>query len=234
MQNKIFEYGEYRYDYKEIRENRKTFSLAVYPNMSIILKVPQGAKSSKIESFLKRKWMWLEKQLRYFEKYQSKKYRKEYISGESFLYLGRQYKLKVIKGNFEGVKLIKGMLVLSIKNNIHNSKYNKKLLDDWYEEKTREKFQERYSIILKNFNYDYNPQLITRKMKKRWGSYLTGKKVILNPELIKAPIKAIDYVITHELCHMKIKTHNCEFYNLLESKFPEWKKIKEQLELRLG
>ena len=87
--------------------------------------------------------------------------------------------------------------------------------------------------MLKNFNYENSPKLVIRKMKKRWGSYLSGKKVILNPELIKASTKAIDYVITHELCHMQVKLHNVEFYRILENKIPEWRKIKEQLELRL-
>ena len=104
MKNKTFQYGKYRYTYKEIKEDRKTLSLSVHPDMSVFLKVPVTVSTEKIESFLKRKWMWLEKQLRYFEQYQREKYKKEYVSGESFLYLGRQYKLQVEKSKRDELK----------------------------------------------------------------------------------------------------------------------------------
>ena len=232
MQNKIFEYGKYRYEYALVREDRKTLTLIVGPDMSILLKAPQKATFEKIHAFLKRKWMWLEKQLRYFEQYQGQKYKKEYVSGESFLYLGRQYKLEVKKGKTEGVKLSKGLFKLITKKDVRDSNHNQKILQSWYEVRREKKIIERYKIVLGRFNYDFTPQLVIRKMKKRWGSYLVGKKVILNPDLIKASTRAIDYVITHELCHMKVKYHNSDFYSLLESKFSGWKKVKERLELR--
>lgn len=68
-------------------------------------------------------------------------------------------------------------------------------------------------------------------MARRWGSYIKDKRIILNPLLIQAPKEAIDYVITHELCHMKYKNHDAKFYLLLETKYPNWHKIKEKLEL---
>ncbi len=69
-------------------------------------------------------------------------------------------------------------------------------------------------------------------MNKRWGSYLATKKVILNPELIKASSDCIDYVITHELCHVIFRDHTKEYYEYLFKMFPNWKKVKEKLELR--
>jgi len=234
MQNKIFKYGRYKYNYLLKTEDRKTFSLVVTPEMKIILKTPVKAPAEKIESFLKRKWMWLEKQLQYFKKYQSVKYKKEYISGESFFYLGRQYKLVVKAGKQAQVKLFKGIIQLTSTKSVNNKANNKKLLNDWYQSRIEKKFKERYEIVLKKFNYKFRPQLVVRKMSKRWGSYLTGKKIILNPELIKASTKAIDYVISHELCHMRIKRHGKSFYKLLDSKYPNWRTVKERLELRLG
>jgi predicted metal-dependent hydrolase len=85
---------------------------------------------------------------------------------------------------------------------------------------------------MKKFNYDFTPDLVIRKMQKRWGSYLSNKKIILNPLLIRASKDCIDYVIVHELCHMKHKNHNENFFKLQESIIFNWREVKEKLELR--
>jgi len=67
-------------------------------------------------------------------------------------------------------------------------------------------------------------------MKKRWGSLTPSNKLILNPELIKAPVKCIDYVIIHELCHIVNPNHGKEFYQLQKKMMPDWKRWKDKLE----
>ncbi len=230
----VFTYGKYKYEYTKIKEDRKTFRLTVHPDLKVILYVPIDATEERIEDFLKRKWMWLEKQLRFFEKYQRKTYKKEYVSGESLLYLGRQYKLKIRKRSEDTVKLAKGIFNLTTKGNIRDGKKNRQILENWYEKRRNIKFHERYDIVLDRFDYDFVPSLTVRKMKRRWGSFLTGKKIILNPELIKAPTECIDYVLTHELCHMRYRRHNSDFYTFLKLKIPDWEKVKERLELILA
>lgn len=234
MRIKKFVFGKYKYDYILIREDRKSLSLTVRPDLSIVLKAPKLANQERVETFLGKKWLWLEKQLKYFKKYQAKIYRKEYISGEGFPYLGKQYKLKVVRGKNEGVSITKGIMFLKTKNRVPNGFHNKKILEAWYLAKTLEVFKKRYKEVQKSFDYNFVPELEVRKMVKRWGSFLGTKKIYLNSELIKAPTICIDYVITHELCHMKHKNHSKAFFNLLKSKLPDWEKIKERLELLLG
>jgi len=117
MKIKKFVFGKYEYDYALIREDRKSLSLTVRPDLSIILKAPESASQERIQAFLRKKWLWLEKQLKYFKKYQIKIYEKEYVSGESFLYLGKQYKLKVIRSKDEGVNIAKGVMQLKTRDN---------------------------------------------------------------------------------------------------------------------
>ena len=126
MKKQFFTYGNYSYEYFLIKQSRKTISLTVQPSFKIILKCPVEYKNEKIQRFLRNKRHWLEKQIKYFKKYQNKVLAKEYISGESFLYLGRQYKLVVEKGKENGVKLKYGRLLLSTTKNVTNKKYNKK------------------------------------------------------------------------------------------------------------
>jgi len=231
MESKIFNYGKYSYKYLLLREERKTISLVVKPDKVIVVKAPTEASKEEIESFLKRKWSWMKKQITYFDKYHRKVYRKEYVSGESFFYLGKQYKLVIKKGKEEYVNFSKGVLELYTKKKLKDSKHNRDLLKKWYAKREKEVFTERYKIILRLFDYKFVPELDIRKMNKRWGSFLSNKKIYLNPELVKASKNCIDYVITHELCHMVYKKHNSAFYNLLSSKCPDWELRKEELEL---
>lgn len=231
MITRTFEYGTHRYIYWLIRQDRKTLSLTVEPCLDIILKVPEDADDERIEKFLRKKWMWLNKQLTFFEKYRRKYYQKEYVSGESFYYLGRQYKLVVVNGDKNSVALSKGKLTITTGKETSDGQFNRTLLERWYKQRRHIIFAERYAEVLKDFDYKFTPELTVRVMARRWGSYIKGERIILNPLLIQAPKEAIDYVITHELCHMKYKNHDARFYQLMDTKYPGWRKTKEKLEL---
>lgn len=231
MISQTFTYGNHKYTYGLLRQDRKTLSLTVEPCLTITLKAPLHADDDRIEKFLRKKWMWLHKQLTFFEKYRRKYYQKEYISGESFYYLGRQYKLLVNSGDKNSVVLSKGKLTITTLKDPADGTFNKTLLERWYKHRRHMVFSERYSEVLKNFDYNYIPELKVRVMARRWGSYIKGEQIILNPLLIQAPKEAIDYVITHELCHMKYKNHDGKFYKLMDAKYPGWRKTKEKLEL---
>lgn len=228
-----FIYGKYKYDYELLKLDRKTFSLSVLPDRSIIVRCPKNAQTKRIEDFLKKKWMWLEGQLNYFKKYQIIKVNKEYVSGESFLYLGRQYKLLVKSANHDSVGLSKGVIVCHTTDSAKNKATTGRNIERWYAEKAKQIFSERFDIVFSKFDYTEKPKLVIKKMNKRWGSFVRGRSIILNPLLIHTSKDCIDYVITHELCHVKYRNHTKVFFKLLKSKCPDWEKIKEKLEMRL-
>lgn len=232
MEINTFKYGKYSYEYYLVLQDRKTVALTVQPSLNIILKCPFLYDADKIERFLKRKWLWLEKQVQFFKKYQKKMVQKEYVSGESFLYLGRQYQLLVKAAKNPQIKLEKGKITVFTTKSLQDRETNKDLLKKWFEQRTRSVFTARLKEVMKKFNYDFTPVLVIRKMQKRWGSYLSNKKIILNPLLIRASKDCIDYVIVHELCHMKHKNHNKNFFKLQKTIIPNWKGVKEKLELR--
>jgi predicted metal-dependent hydrolase len=227
---KEFIFGTFIYEYQLIKQDRKTLSLTVTPDLRIIVKCPFKAESERIETFLQKKWFWLEKQLSFFKKYQRKTYEKEYVSGEGYLYLGRQYKLIVRKGKEDSVLLTRGQLIVQTKKLVTDGKHNKKLVDRWFTEKTEKIFQERLQAMFARFDYKLVPVLRVRYMKKRWGSFLNKEKIILNPKLIHTSKECIDYVIVHELCHLKYKNHDKRFFTFLGEKYPKWEKVKEKLE----
>jgi len=228
---KEFIFGTYLYEYQLIRQDRKTLSLTVNPDLRIVLKCPHRADEERVELFLKKKWFWLEKQLSFFKKYQRKLYEREYVSGEGYLYLGRQYNLIVKRGGEDKVSLSKGQLTVFTTKSVSFSAYNKKLINSWFADKTEKVFHERFAIARSKFNYTDVPSLKIREMKKRWGSFLNKNKILLNPKLIHVSKECIDYVIVHELCHLTHKNHDKKFFDLLNKKYPKWERVKEKLEM---
>jgi len=219
--------------YHLIIEQRKTITATVFPNQTVIVKAPQEADITHIDSFLQRKIRWILKQQRYFSKFRTQSPRK-YMSGETFRYRGRSYKLLVRKTTkHPHVSLRYGTLII-FSDHPKEQLTNKKLLNQWYHQKAGKVFQERLKDCLSLFDYPTPPTLRIRKLKKRWGSYLPKKhQIILNQDLIQATKSQIDYVIIHELCHIKHKSHNRAFYTLLKAKVSNSEEIKEKLEHKL-
>ncbi len=230
MKKKI-RYGSYAYSYCLIRQNRKTISLTIFPDLKMVIKAPNGLSDEKIEDFFKRKWQWIEKQRDFFKQFQIKSRGKEYVSGESFLYLGRQYKLIVKSSNKNRVSLEQSKLYLYTTGKVRDGKNNQRILLKWYQRRAENILKERYWEMRKKFSYQDFPIMAIRKMKKRWGSYTKSNRIMLNPFLIYAPKKCIDYVIVHELCHVKYPNHSRDFFLLLDRKFPDWERAKKRLEL---
>ncbi len=228
---KEFIFGSFVYCYDLIKQDRKTLSLTVTPDMRICVKCPHSTDEERIEQFLRRKWFWLQKQLNFFGKYQRKIYSKEYVSGESFHYLGRQHKLVVKRGSEDNVSLLRGVLMVTTTKPVANGKYTQKLITQWYDQKREQVFTDRFEEMQKRFDYKSIPLLVIRDMKKRWGSFVNKDKIILNPKLIHVSKDCIDYVIVHELCHMRYKNHDKKFFGFLDEKYPKWERVKEKLEL---
>jgi predicted metal-dependent hydrolase len=132
------------------------------------------------------------------------------------------------------VKLFRGHFHVGIPESAGPDKV-KELLDRWYAQKAAEKFTESLDRCWHGFakNSVTKPRLQVRRMKKRWGSLSKGGMLTINTDLIRAPRECIDYVITHELCHVLFHDHSPAFYELLEKIMPGWERRKHKLELAL-
>lgn len=213
--------------------NRKTMEIAVYPDCRIVIKAPIGIESREIESRLLKRARWIRKQLDYFYQFDPRTPR-YYVGGESHPYLGRHYKLKIQLGNRNEVKLRNGQILVTCKN--HNSpRLVKRLMGSWYLNQARNRFAESFNRCIQQFDGVKAEilKLKIREMKTRWGSLSQGKTLTLNVNLVKAPKECIDYVITHELCHLLYLKHDREFYSLLERIIPDWEHRKRRLEFVL-
>ncbi|MHA1287450.1 MAG: M48 family metallopeptidase [Candidatus Thorarchaeota archaeon] len=158
---------------------------------------------------------------------------REYVSGETHRYLGRQYLLKIIQigeQETEQVRMDRGRLKINV-SNPDDMERKKALLEDWYRGHAKRVFSERVDHWLPHFQrYGIeSPQLVVRRMKSRWGSCTAEGKITLNLKLIQVPKHLIDYTIVHELSHLVELNHSEDYYQLLRRIMPDWEKRKEQL-----
>ncbi|HCY39282.1 MAG TPA: M48 family peptidase [Neisseriales bacterium] len=210
-----------------IYKSVKNISIKVKPTLEVVLTVPTNTTQEKIDQILKKRHDWILAQLNYFKKFQQPA--KELVSGESFAYLGRNYRLKVSTATNESIKLIGGYLHVNLSD---KSDHNKKLqlIETWYKQKAEDYFKKviaKYTKIVKQ----EVAKISIRKMKTRWGSCNPKKSYInLNLDLIKKHVFAIEYVIFHELVHLIHYNHDQKFYHYLATHMPDWKIRKLKLE----
>lgn len=226
-------YGDNIIEFELVRKNVKNINLRIKPDMSIFVSANKSVPTEVIKSFVKDKSSWIIKKLEYFNAVQPEpRNEKEYVSGESFRYLGRQYRLKVEELDEEGVKYFRGFIYLYVKDK-DDLERKEKLYNDWLRERAdivfNESVDKMYELV-KKYGIP-RPKLKIRDMKSRWGSCIVNKDTItINLQLIKAPKFCIDYVVLHELIHFRYRYHDGKFYNFLTSLMPDWEKRKKILD----
>lgn len=230
-----FVYGEQKFDYALKRRSRKTMSISVLPDMRIEVVAPLDAADEVIEGRLRRRASWIRRQLQYFGQFQPRTPPRKYVAGETHLYLGRRYRLKVIHAAQQHVKLKRGFIEIHAHRPSRTDLVQAQL-SAWYKARAVDQFKARLASCIQQFpeRAGIAPTgLIVRQMAGRWGSMSPGGRLVLNRRLIQAAPHEIDYVIIHELCHRRYHHHGIEFYKLLTRVMPDWEKRKDSLEKRL-
>ncbi len=230
----VVSYGREKIEFSFCHVDRKTLEIAVHPNQAVVVKAPLGVGLEEVLGRVSKRARWIIKQRNYFRQFEPRTPARCYVGGETHLYLGKRYRLKVNSGNQDEVKLLKGYFEIQIKGSVSSNKI-KCLLDGWYAKKSAAKFRERLDFCWPRFKKLSLPQprLQIKRLKKRWGSLSAKGTLTLNTDLIRAQRDCIDYVIVHELCHLQFKDHGPKFYKTLEKIMPNWEKRKQKLELTL-
>jgi predicted metal-dependent hydrolase len=227
---KSIKYGERTIEYSILYSERKTLTIIVHPDSSVLVRAPKKVSEKIIEERVQKKSKWIAKHLDYFMNFKPKVPPRQFVSGETHLYLGRRYRLKTIIDSKEKVVATRGCITVYAKDK--DSERIKNIIEKWYREKADEYFIKSFNKCFEKFS-KYNlkkPSLKIRKMKTRWGSYSSKGAVTLNLELIKKPEECIDYVVMHELCHIRHRNHGKGFYKLMDKVMPDWRDKKERLE----
>ncbi len=228
-----FRYGDEQIAFERVKRQQAAGKvlIKVHPDCRVIVSAPESADNEEVLSAVKKRGRWIYEQLRDFRKQLEFTTPRQYISGESHYYLGKQYLLKVIEApdQVQGVKLLRGKLEVSVK--IKNTEKVKELLTDWYKARAKEIFAKRLDTMLEQTLWvNEPPPLHILTMQTQWGSCSPNGRITLNPHLVKAPRECIDYVVLHELCHIAEHNHSERFYRLMNQVMPQWEEIKERLD----
>ena len=227
-------YGGKEIVFQILKTDRKTMEIAVLPDCGVVVKVPKGTSVDETRLKVYRRARWIVRQINFFLQFRPRTPERQYIGGETHLYLGRRYRLKISQGDEASVKLTRGFIFITCCG-VPNPDKVKLLLNTWYLERARIKFTDSLGRSFPSFERlgFSQPTIHIRKMKTRWGSLSAKGTLTLNRDLIRAPRDCIDYVVTHELCHLKHKNHSNEFYRLLDQVMSDWYKQKDKLEQAL-
>ena len=233
MNRQSFSYGGNKYDYSVVHLPGKkcAIEIHVFPNGAIQVDAPADACSPEIKRAVLKRARWIVSHVEESEKRLRHILPREYVSGESHYYLGRRYLLKVLpaEDGIQSVKLLRGRLQVTCRSK--DAESVRALLDAWYRQRAASIFHDRLGAVCENVLWlKENPSIKLLSMKKQWGSCSTSGKVILNPSLVKAPKECIDYVIVHEVCHLKEHNHSPRFYRELDQLMPNWRSVKGRLD----
>lgn len=217
--------------YTVSRSSRKTTRLVVDPNGQVEVRTDHCRSEESIEEFVRRRARWIFRQQEYFESFRPRDPRRRYVSGETVRYLGRQYRIRLQHGDDESVKLRGQYLVVRIASGVAEDSAQH-LVRGWFQEKAFELLPKRIALCLVHASRHgiQSPPLIVRWMTRRWGSCTPNGRLVLNPLLLITPVDCVDYVVMHELCHLKYPTHSKAFYLLLDVTMPDWRRRRRRLE----
>ena len=225
------EFGSRQIQYRLHRADRKRLRVVVSPELVVDVYAPRNTDDKKIRLAVQKKASWIARTLDKLESYHPLPIPKRYISGETLVYLGRQYRLKIVKNSKKSAKLMGRFLWVWVENN-NDTPSVKKAVDQWYRKRAREvlgRYLEKCYTVASRHGVP-EPLLVIRTMQRRWGSCSNKGRITLNVNLIKVPVHCIEYVIMHELCHLKYNNHSKTFYSLLTRCQPDWRRRKEMLD----
>jgi len=210
------------------RSRRKTLAIHVYPDKPVELRAPLKCPWRDIDEFLASKLDWIVSSKEDFARRPPAR-SNQYVEGERHRYLGTSYRLVLVKGRPKTVELLNDTMVVRC-NQPREPEKVKRTLADWYRSRAQLLLPARLNTCYQHFTEKVpgvkeqpKPTLAIRKMRARWGSCSNGGEICLNTLLMQQSIRMIDYVITHELCHLKHFAHNKAFYRLMDRVMPDWR-----------
>ena len=205
--------------------NRKTLNITVERDRSVIVRAPKNTPVEKIEKIVQSKKQWIKEKINHSQKYPLNYSPKEFVSGETLLYLGHHYQLLVKDDKFESI-------IFNQRFSISKSNQDKanKLFKKWYISKAIEKIKPLAKRYAANLGVQYNECKIS-EMKYRWASCTSKNNIIFNWKIIKAPLHVVEYLVVHELAHLIERNHSSRFWNIVSIQVPNYEKAKKWLKV---
>ena len=232
MTTQTLQYGDQTIPYRVVfrPEPLRRLKIQVHPDGRVQVHAPEGTRLGEVKQAVARRASWLSANLARIRAHNLHVLPREYVSGEGHYYLGRRYQLKIRRSKIEvpTVKLWRGRFEIAIRPEEVDVR---SLLWAWYRIHAHTVFEDRLQRVCDRLSWlGQKPAWRLLTMRRQWGSCSSKGVLILNPHLIKAPGACIDYVLLHELCHLKVHNHSRKFYALLRREMPQWHEVKDRLD----
>ncbi|MCE5268043.1 MAG: M48 family metallopeptidase [Planctomycetaceae bacterium] len=215
---------------------RRTIAITVNPDASVNVVAPSGTRSSRIATTVGKKAEWILKQKDWFSR-NARVYRRRLVSGESLLHLGRQYQLKVVllagQKAIPHVTLTHGTLMVTLPRRWAASRRRSDIrsaLIEWYSKRAESYLAPLIQRYADHLAVKYTSIQI-RNMRTRWGSGGVSGRLRFNWRILMAPRRLIEYIVAHELCHIRYSDHSQAFWRLLSQVMPDHERRRNELEI---
>ena len=206
-------------------------AIHVEPDGRVLVDAPQDAPLEQVKVAVIKRARWISSNVLAARMRREQVLPREYVSGESLLYLGRRYRLKVLVDSaaMPGAAM-RGPFV-EVRVGARDAQAVRRVLEDWYRDRAKTLFGQRLAAVAIPLRWLRQlPPTRIQTMARQWGSCSPAGRITLNPALVKAPRECIDYVLLHELCHLKQHNHSHKFYRMLDQQMPGWHRIKDRLD----
>lgn len=210
-------------DYRIVYSQRKTIGLTVERDRSIVVRAPVDASDEAIRQAVEAKKLWLYKKINHSQKYPPKPVRKEFVTGETLMYLGRYYRLEVTDDDHPGVRFQNRFYISRRQQAVAG-----RMLCAWYMARAEEKLTPRIRHFAAAMGVAYERIMIS-DLRVRWASCTPKNNLNFNWRIVKAPVFVIDYLIVHELAHLLEPNHTALFWNTVAVQLPRYALAKEWL-----
>lgn len=209
---------------------RRSVAIHVEPDGRVLVDAPTDAASAAIRLAVSKRLAWIHRRIVAAEARRKFSAPREYVSGETVLYRGRRYQLKVVNAADGNSVRLRGRY-LEVRTRDRSPDAVRALQDHWFRERARDLLPQRLEATAQSLRWLQTvPEVSIRQMRRQWGSCSPAGRITLNTRLIHVPGECADYVLLHELCHLKAHNHSRAFYRLLDRHLPRWKEIKARLD----
>ena len=207
-----------------IRSRRKTIALVIQPNGELLIRAPKRATKRQINAMLTQHADWIAKKQAQMREAKEKFAPHQFIEGEGFLYLGKSYPLHITGAKKTTLRLWGKNFQIAKSAQAHAEQ----LFTAWYKKEARKIFIERVEFYAKKYDFDY-AKLKLSSARTRWGSCSSNGNINLTWRLVMAPLEIVDYVVVHELSHLREHNHSKAFWAQVEAILPDYKSRRKWL-----